>query len=201
MIKSRLYRQFESPHGVLGRVAGRIMATRDSNVSRNIWIASVLDPNPGAQILEIGHGPGIAIEQLWPSLTSGHIVGLDVSELMSSTARKRNQAGVDRGAVEFRVGDAQDVPSDLRDFDVIFGVNVSQFWSDPRATISGLTERLRESGAITLVYMQPPTADRPAEMVAEELVIHFEAAGLTGVTTRASDFEPPAIAVTGIRPT
>ena len=73
--------------------------------------------------------------------------------------------------------------------------------SPDKSQISVLTERLRENGAITPVYMQPPTADRPAEMVAEELVGHFEAAGLTGLTTRASDFEPPAIAVTGTRPT
>ncbi len=200
MIKSRLISQFSNPHGLLGRVAGQIMATRDSNVDRNIWIAGLLDPDPSAQILEVGHGPGIAIEQLWPNLNGGHIVGLDVSELMSSTARKRNQAGVDRGTVEFRVGDAQQIPPDLQDFDVIFGVNVSQFWIDPRDTISQMADRLSEDGSITLVYMQPPTVDYPAERVADELIGHFEAAGLTRIETRRFDFEPPAIAVTGFRP-
>jgi SAM-dependent methyltransferase len=199
MIKSRLISQFSNPHGVLGRLAGRIMATRKSNVDRNKWIADVLDPDPAAQILEIGHGPGIAIEQIWPALNGGNIVGLDVSELMSTTARKRNQAGVDRGKVQFRVGDAQDLPPDLQDFDIIFGVNVSQFWADPRNTISQLADRLRVDGAMTLVYMQPPTVDRPAPKVADELIGHFEAAGLSAITTRTFEFEPPAIAVTGIR--
>ena len=199
MIKSSLIRQFGNPHGTLGFVAGRIMATRASNVERNLWIAEVLAPEPDAKILEIGHGPGIAIAQIWPQLTTGHIVGIDVSELMSKSAGKRNQDGVDRGVVEFRTGDAQHLPPDLQDLDVIYGVNVSMFWSDPRATISQLTKRLRPGGAITLAYMTPPTADRPAQSMAEELSAHFDATGLVRITTATFDFDPPAIAVTGHR--
>ncbi|MBG7603346.1 MAG: methyltransferase domain-containing protein [Actinobacteria bacterium] len=199
MIKSSLIRQFGNPHGTLGLVAGRIMATRASNVERNLWIAEVLAPEPDAKILEIGHGPGIAIAQIWPQLTTGHIVGIDVSELMSKSAGKRNQDGVDRGVVEFRTGDAQHLPPDLQDLDVIYGVNVSMFWSDPRATISQLTKRLRPGGAITLAYMTPPTADRPAQSMAEELSAHFDATGLVRITTATFDFDPPAIAVTGHR--
>jgi SAM-dependent methyltransferase len=200
VIKSNLIRQFANPHGTLGLVAGRIMANRTSNVERNVWIAEVLDPEPDAKILEIGHGPGIAIAQIWPQLTTGHIVGFDVSELMSRSARKRNQEGVDRGVVEFRTGDAQDLPPDLQDLDVIYGVNVSMFWTDPRATISHLAERLRPGGAITLSYMTPPTADRPAQSMADELSTHFDATGLVRITTETFDFDPPAIAVTGHRP-
>jgi SAM-dependent methyltransferase len=199
VIKSSLIRQFGNPHGTLGLVAGRIMATRASNVERNLWIAEVLAPEPDAKILEIGHGPGIAIAQIWPKLTTGHIVGIDVSELMSKSAGKRNQDGVDRGVVEFRTGDAQHLPPDLQDLDVIYGVNVSMFWSDPRATISQLTKRLRPGGAITLAYMTPPTADRPAQSMAEELSAHFDATGLVRITTATFDFDPPAIAVTGHR--
>jgi len=200
MIKSSLIRQFGNPRGTLGHVAGRIMATRASNVERNVWIAKLLDPDPDANLLEIGHGPGIAIAHIWPQLTTGHIVGLDVSDLMSKSARKRNQDGVDRGVVEFRTGDAQDLPPDLQDLDVIYGVNVSMFWSDPRATISQLAERLRPGGAITLAYMTPPTADRPAQSMGDEISAHFDATGLVRVTTETFDFDPPAIAVTGHRP-
>ena len=200
MIKSSLIRQFGNPHGPLGIVAGRIMATRASNVERNIWIAGVLDPDPDARILEIGHGPGIAISEIWPQLTTGHIIGLDVSELMSKSAQKRNRDGIDQGVVEFRTGDAQNLPPDLQELDVIYGVNVSMFWSDPRATISHLTRRLRPGGSITLAYMTPPTADRPAQSMADELSAHFDATGLVRVKTETFDFDPPAVAVTGRRP-
>lgn len=65
MIKSQLVKQFSNPHGPLGHIAGRIMATRSTNVERNRWVVQLLDPAPDDQILEIGHGPD------WPSRRSG----------------------------------------------------------------------------------------------------------------------------------
>ena len=40
----RLIANFGHPRGVLGRVAGAIMASRSSNVERNRWIAELLSP-------------------------------------------------------------------------------------------------------------------------------------------------------------
>jgi len=199
MIKTQLVKQFSNPHGPLGRVAGHIMATRSSNVERNAWISQLLAIAPDADILEIGHGPGLAIEAVWPQLTTGHIYGLELSQLMSATAQDRNQAGVDAGRVSFRVGDAQHLPDDLTDFDLIYGVNVSMFWSDPAATIAELAARLEPGGRLTLSYMPPPTSDDSAEAVGAELLDHFTQAGLTNVGTDTFDFDPPAVAATGYR--
>jgi SAM-dependent methyltransferase len=199
VIKTQLIKQFGNPHGPLGRIAGHIMATRDTNVARNAWIAELLDPAPTAHILEIGHGPGLAIEAIWPQLTTGHLYGLEVSELMSRTAQQRNEAGVDAGRLTFRLGDAQRLPDDLRDFDLIYGVNVSMFWNDPAATIAALAARLRPAGRLTLTYMPPPTSDGTAEDMGGELADHFDAAGLADVRVDTFDYEPPAVAVTGHR--
>ena len=199
MIKTQLIKQFSNPHGPLGRVAGHIMATRNTNVARNAWIAELLDPSPTAHILEIGHGPGLAIEAIWPRLSTGHLYGLEVSELMSRTAQQRNEAGVDAGRLTFRLGDAQRLPDDLRDFDLIYGVNVSMFWTDPAATIAALADRLRPTGRLTLTYMPPPTSDGAAEDMGRELANHFDAAALVDVRIDTFDYEPPAVAVTGHR--
>ena len=90
-VTRRVIDQFRHPSGVYGRVAGRIMATRDTNVGRNRWIAQILEPPPDARILEIGHGPGVAIEALLPTLDGGHVTGLEISPLMSRTAARRNR--------------------------------------------------------------------------------------------------------------
>ncbi len=199
MIKTQLIKQFSNPHGPLGRVAGHIMATRDTNVARNAWVAELLDPTPDAQILEIGHGPGLAIEALWPRLTTGHLYGLEVSELMSRTAQQRNEAGIEAGRLTFRLGDAQRLPEDLRDFDLIFGVNVSMFWTDRAATIAALADRLQPGARLTLAYMPPPTSDGTADGMARELADDFDAAALVDVRVDTFDYEPPAVAVTGHR--
>lgn len=199
MIKERVFPHFRHPRGLYGWVAGRIMATRATNVQRNLWIAGLLDPAPTAQILEIGHGPGLAIEQLWPRLTTGHITGVDVSGLMTRTAGKRNRAGVEAGRVSFRTADATALPADLRELDLIFGVNVAQFWADPESVLADLADRLVPGGELVLVYMSPPGVDVPAEQVVDELARRFETVGLTDVHRDTMDFDPPATAVRATR--
>jgi SAM-dependent methyltransferase len=199
VIKEHIIENFRHPRGLYGRIAGRIMSTRDSNVRRNIWVADVLAPAPDARICEIGHGPGIAIEHLWTKLTTGHIVGVEISELMSRTAARRNRAGVQDGKVDFRVADSAGLPSDLDGFDLIFGVNASMFWADTQAAIDGLVERLAPAGELVLVFMPPPTSDESAASVAAAYARHFVTAGLIDVRHEEMDYIPPAMATRGRR--
>jgi SAM-dependent methyltransferase len=199
VIKQRIIANFRHPKGVFGRVAGRIMSTRATNVARNQWIAEIVDPAPDAFICEIGHGPGLAIEQLWPTLTTGRIVGVDISSLMSRTAARRNKAGVDAGRVEFRVADSASLPVDLNQFDLIFGVNASMFWPDTQTAISSLVERLAADGELILVYMPPPTSDQTAQSVAAEYARQFAGAGLSDIRHDEMVHVPPAIATRGRR--
>ena len=193
MIKDRVIANFHHPKGVFGRIAGRIMSTRDTNVARNRWIADLLDPAPDAYICEIGHGPGIAIENIWPRLTTGRIVGVEISELMSRTAARRNSAGVAAERVEFRVADSAALPADLDQFDLIFGVNASMFWPDTQTAIDNLVARLAPGGELVLVFMTPPTSDQTAESVAAEYATQFRSAGLTDI--RHDEMETPASAI------
>ncbi len=54
--------QFGKPHGFLGRMAGWIMAWRPSNRERNHWTVDLLNIQSGDRFIEIGCGPGIALE-------------------------------------------------------------------------------------------------------------------------------------------
>ena len=58
-----LVSQFHRPHGFGGRVAGWVMANRGSNRERNIWAVGLLDVQAQDRVLEIGFGPGIAIQE------------------------------------------------------------------------------------------------------------------------------------------
>lgn len=199
MIKAQLVKQFSNPHGPLGHVAGRIMATRSTNVERNRWMVDLLDPAPDGNVLEIGHGPGLAIEAIWPRLTTGHVLGVELSDLMSRAAEHRNRLGVENGKASFRIGDAQQLPDDLSGFDLIYGINVSMFWTDPAATIAELGSRLEPGGRLTLSYMPPPTSDESAHAVGAALCQQFTDAGLVGVGVDVFDFDPPAVAASGYR--
>lgn len=60
-MRQAIVRQFKHPNGVLGRLAAWIMAHR--NVRRNVWVVSLLGIEPHHHVLEVGCGPGVALEQ------------------------------------------------------------------------------------------------------------------------------------------
>src|SRR5262249_2554216 len=122
--------QFHRPHGFGGRAAGWVMAHRGSNRKRNVWAAGLLDVQPTDRVLQMGCGPGVAIQQLARRATSGLVVGVDHSELMVRHARKRNAAAVRAGRVDLRLGSAEDLPAFDERFDKVLAVNSLMFWDD-----------------------------------------------------------------------
>ncbi len=199
MIKQKLFANFAHPQGLLGRFAGRIMATKRSNRERGAWAVGELDVAPDARVLEVGYGPGVTIAQLASGMTGGRIVGVDRSDVMLAQAQRRNKRAVASGNVELRVGDAQQLDVDLTDFDLILGINVWQFWTDQTATITALADRLSAGGRLAVVYMQPPTGKTTGEEARSKMQDQFERAGLSEINVRTMAFDPPAVMMIGHR--
>ena len=106
-MKKYLISQFGRPHGLVGRLAGSIMAHRASNKLRNRWTVGLLNLEPSHQVLEVGSGPGIALAQVAGCLTSGRVVGLDYSKTMHDMAANRNRQAIRDGRVSLVIGSAK----------------------------------------------------------------------------------------------
>ncbi len=141
------------------------MAKKKSNTERGLWAIAELDPKPDARVLEIGYGPGVGLAEMSSRVSEGTLIGVDLSEVMLAQAGRRNAEAIGSGRLELRVGDAQALDPDLCEFDLVYGINVWQFWTDQAATIAGLRERLGPDGRLALVYMRPPTATATADSV------------------------------------
>jgi len=72
--------QFGNPRGIIGHLVGMIMAYE--NRRRNEWALSLLNIQPTDRILEIGYGPGWAIQQASRFTTQGLVAGVDSSETL-----------------------------------------------------------------------------------------------------------------------
>ncbi len=187
--------QFHRPHGVGGRAAGWVMAHRGSNRERNLWAAGLLDVQPDDRVLELGFGPGIAIEAMAGLATRGLVVGVDHSEVMVRQATRRNAAPVRAGRVDLRLGDAEHLPAFDAPFDKILAVNSLMFWDDPAARLKELRDLLHPGGRIAIAYQPrgPGSTDETAARAGREIAGHFEAAGFTEVRVETLPLKPVAV--------
>jgi ubiquinone/menaquinone biosynthesis C-methylase UbiE len=112
-LKQRVIRavvgQFVRPRGLPGRLVGWEMAVRPSNRKRNLWAVELLEVQSTDRVLEIGFGPGVAIQALAHLTANGNVYGIDHSEVMVRQAIARNRRAVDEGRVSLVLGTPEDL--------------------------------------------------------------------------------------------
>jgi ubiquinone/menaquinone biosynthesis C-methylase UbiE len=86
------------------------VATRPSNLERNMRTLALADIQPDDRVLEIGFGPGIAIERAAELANRGKVFGVDHFELMLRQVSRRNATALAAGRVELRLGTAERLP-------------------------------------------------------------------------------------------
>jgi SAM-dependent methyltransferase len=140
--------QAVKPRGPLGVVMGWLL--EGGNALQNRATVDALDPPPGAAVLEVGFGPGHALSMLAKTRPLGLVAGVDHSELMVATARRRLNGGRGDAALDLRVGDAGDLPFPDERFDVVFAVNSFHQWPDKEGALAEMTGVLKPGGDLLL---------------------------------------------------
>ena len=140
--------QAVKPQGAFGVVTGWLM--ENLNGAQNRATVDALDPPPGAAVLEIGFGPGHALEMLARSRPLGLVAGVDHSELMVARARRRLDGGRGDAALDLRVGDAGDLPFPDERFDIVFAVNSFHHWPDKDRALAEIAGVLKPGGDLLL---------------------------------------------------
>jgi SAM-dependent methyltransferase len=183
--------QFGRPSGFWGSVAGAIMANRSSNRERARWTVELLDLKPGERVLEVGFGPGTAIERIVRSGADVAVVGIDHSQVMFRQASRRNAAAIEEGRVQLQLASVQDLPELEVRFHKIFAINSVGFWPDPVARLTSLRERLVPGGTLVLTV-------QPRGVRVDETVVARTKDRLSGLMGRAG-FDDVRVAVREMR--
>jgi len=191
-LRQNIVSQFKQPHGLVGQLAGFIMATRPSNIERNEWTLDLLALKPSDHLLEVGFGPGIAIEKASSIITEGLIVGIDHSETMLIQARKRNAAAIQNGGVKLYLDTVETLATFDRPFNKIYSANVVQFWDDPVATFKKLRTFLAPGGVIATTYMPRHSGAKDADAFAKakEVMRQLEEAGFSSIRVEERKTQP-----------
>lgn len=143
--------QFRRPHGLLGALAGWIMANRTSNIGRNRWTVDLLALAPGAGVLEIGCGPGIGLRSVLETVPDCRVTGLDHSGLMIRQAARRHAAALKADRLELWQGTLDSLPSGQA-FDAVFSCNVLQFVPDRARLLEEVRHRLNPGGSFATTF-------------------------------------------------
>jgi len=200
-LATTVYRQFQRPTGLPGRLAAWIMANRPSNIERNRWTVDLLNVQPSDRVLEIGFGPGLAIAQVARLAPQGRVVGIDHSALMIERASRRNRSAIQAGLVHLRVGGLELLPQLGEVFDKVFSVNVLQFLPERAPVLRMIRSVLKPDGVLATTvqprHLGATAAD--AQAFAQTLSREMIEAGFQDVTIEQLDLKPiPAVCALGL---
>lgn len=196
MLRPLLRAQFGQPSGLLGELAGRIMAHTTSNAERTRWTLSLLDVKPTDRVLEIGFGPGLAITTATQMASRGLVVGVDHSDVMLRHAARRNRSAIREGRVQLHLSSAEDLPSFGVPFDKIFSINSIHFWKDPVQSIRRLRELLRPGGllALTIQPRSRQATEDTTRTIGRELLEKLQLAGFADPRLELRQIKPLLVA-------
>lgn len=149
LIHQFIARQLGKPQGLFGHLAmGHILA--QGNASLNAWVRGLLPLQPTSTILDLGCGPGAALQAIAQQTPSGFAVGLDYASPMARQAYRRNRQLIRTGHAGIVQGDAAMLPFRDQAFNIVYAVNVIYFWPDVHQALREIWRILQPGGTLAL---------------------------------------------------
>lgn len=148
-MRESIQNQAGNPSGLVGRFFGWMMSV--FNRTDNRWTIELLHLQPTDRLLEVGFGPGQAIEFAAAKITQGLIAGIDHSETMVKVAAKRNAVAIAEKRVQLRQAEVEALPYPDHYFDKACSINCIYFWEPPQQGLTELHRVLKPGGTLALV--------------------------------------------------
>jgi ubiquinone/menaquinone biosynthesis C-methylase UbiE len=142
-------RRLERSQNYFERLAGDWERIRNSYFDDRVASIAIEKLLPGNLVLaDVGCGTGILTLEL--ARFARRVIGIDLSREMLRRAKAAAKEKQLRN-VEFRVGDASELPLESRSVDAAFCVMVLHFLSDPQRAIAELCRITRAGGSVILL--------------------------------------------------
>jgi ubiquinone/menaquinone biosynthesis C-methylase UbiE len=146
---------FGLPRGLLGRVAGHVMAA--GNQAHQREVLDLLNVADGDRVLEVGYGPGVLVELLLKTTGASLVAGVDPSLEMRDMATSRARSALAQGTrlterVDLRVGTAESTGFGEGSFDRVAAVNSVAAWSDLDAGVRESYRVTRPGGRVVIAW-------------------------------------------------
>lgn len=102
------------------------------------------------EAVDLGCGPGYLVQEMAVRAPNLHVTGVDLSsEMLRDAEAFACQAGLE-GLVDFRLGDAQEIPFPDESLDLVVSTLSLHHWSDPCAVLNEIQRVLKPGGAYVI---------------------------------------------------
>lgn len=125
-----------------GVVSARIYAWLNRDPPSNRIVVDLLELTPADRVLEVGCGPGAAVELAAERIGPDRVAAVDPSRTFVELARRRVEGA------DVRVGSAEKLPFDDRTFTAIWSIASMHHWPDRDAGLAELTSKLAPGGRL-----------------------------------------------------
>ncbi|MFG1530268.1 MAG: class I SAM-dependent methyltransferase [Thermoplasmata archaeon] len=133
------------------RWAGWFLARFNGPMNRRLVARLELEGHE--QALEIGPGPGVALEAIARRLPNGRVTGLDPSPVMRSMAEARLRRSFPPERYRLEAGEVDSMPFPNAAFDAIYSANSVQLWTPLEPALREIT-RVAAPGARLVLGVQ-----------------------------------------------
>ncbi|TDE10405.1 class I SAM-dependent methyltransferase [Jiangella asiatica] len=179
-----------------GAITARFYAWFNRNPPSNRIVIDVAELGPDDRVLEVGCGPGAALELAASRIGAERVAAVDPSPTFAAMVAKRVPGA------DVRVAGAEDVPFDDGAFTVIYTIMSMHHWDDRDDGLATLTAKLAPGGRLLLaerLLEKPGHGITPAQIAAVEA--RLGELGQTGVhTVRRPDRRKTLAVVVSTRP-
>ncbi len=161
-----------------GAVGARLYAWFNRHPETNRAVVDLAELRAGEPVLEVGCGPGVALELAARQAGAEYVAAVDPSETFVAMARKRVPGA------DVRVAGAENVPFADGSFAAIYTLASMHHWNDRDAGLARLTAKLAPGGRLLLAER---LLDRPGHGITPgqlgEVAARLTDFGQTGVRT------------------
>ncbi|XP_072553587.1 arsenite methyltransferase [Salminus brasiliensis] len=147
MLARKLGQQLGRPtQSLVGWVLSKFFKVHNHLLEENAVKLSEIQPDE--TVLELGHGPGLGLQEAVQKLTGpqGKLLGVDYSEYMHRMASERLQEQIAAGKVKLFLSDVAEMPIADNSVDKVFHCNCYYFWPDLKRATKEIHRVLKPGG-------------------------------------------------------